>query len=473
MSLSSRRLAAVTIATFSLLAGHARAEMSAKAIYDKVSPSFVAVQYTYDGEIGRRELSGTGVVVSDDGVVMFPLTIASPGLPDEQMKEFKIIVPRLDADHDELDAVFLGRDERCNVAFVKLKDPSKKLGPAVKFEEKKLAIGDKVTSVGIFPKSSGYHTYILAGQVASQVRGETHAYVTTGDLAQVGGVVFDSDGAAVGYVMPQQIAIGGNRESPAFLQDPRMELAPQTHYFVPATEVIPGIANPPKEGTPTPLPFVGIFGMSGLSKDLSEVFGLTGKPAIEVGDVVAGTPAATAGITKGMIITELDGQPLERGDEPEELGPIMMKKVMKKKPGDTVDFTIIPKKGEAPKKYTVTLGTRPAERNTAKRFYAEDLGFTARDTVFNDFYGRKLLGADGKPTKTGVVIDLVKPQSAAQTGTLQPQDLVLQVNNQPVTDVAAFKAAYEDFRKSKPKDALVLQVLREGNTEIIRIEPPQ
>ena len=31
----------------------------------------VVVQYTYDGELGRHEFDGTGVVVSDDGLVMF------------------------------------------------------------------------------------------------------------------------------------------------------------------------------------------------------------------------------------------------------------------------------------------------------------------------------------------------------------------------------------------------------------------
>jgi serine protease Do len=472
MTFSSRRLAAISLASLSLAAATARAgDSAAKTLYDKVAPSFVAVQYTWESEARHTELSGMGIVVSDDGLVMFPLAVASPLIPDEQMKEFKIIVPKVDADHEELDAVFLGRDERANVAFVRLKDPTKKLGPAIKFTEKKLEVGDKILSVGIFPKASGYRAHLLAGQVAAQVRGESHAYVISGDLANVGGVVFDADGAAVGYVMPQQI--GPRQESPVFLQDPRMETTTLTRYFVPADEVTAALAAPPKPGVPTPLPFTGIFGMSGLSKDLAEVFNLVGKPAIELGDVVPGTPAAAAGLTKGMIITELDGQPLERGDEPEELGPIMMKKVMKKKPGDTVEFTIIAKKGDAPKKYTVTLGTRPSERSTAKRFYAEDLGFTARDTIFNDFYARKLLGPDGKPTKSGVVVDFIKQSSSAATASLQREDFVTQINNQPVTDLASFKSAYESFRKDKPKDALVLQVLREGSTEIIRIEPPQ
>ena len=36
-----------------------------------------------------------------------------------------------------------------------------------------------------------------------------------------------------------------------------------------------------------------------------------------------------------------------------------------------------------------------------------------------------------------------------------------------------FKQLYQDFRKTNKKEAVVLEVLRGVNTEVIRIEPPQ
>jgi hypothetical protein len=39
--------------------------------------------------------------------------------------------------------------------------------------------------------------------------------------------------------------------------------------------------------------------------------------------------------------------------------------------------------------------------------------------------------------------------------------------------VDQFKKEYQEFRKAKPKEAIVLEVIRQGNDEIIRIEPPQ
>src|SRR5437016_3560925 len=87
---------------------------AAQKLCDDVTPSLVAVQYTWQSELGRREIIGSGVVIGADGLVAAPLAEFHQAIPDEQMKEFKIIVPKADADEDELDAVFLGRDERSN-----------------------------------------------------------------------------------------------------------------------------------------------------------------------------------------------------------------------------------------------------------------------------------------------------------------------------------------------------------------------
>src|SRR6185503_8956957 len=76
----------------------------AAALYDRVFDSVVTVQFTFDGELGRRELEGIGVVVSDDGLVMLSMGMTPVQVPDEQMKDFKIILH--DDDLTELDATF-------------------------------------------------------------------------------------------------------------------------------------------------------------------------------------------------------------------------------------------------------------------------------------------------------------------------------------------------------------------------------
>jgi S1-C subfamily serine protease len=116
----------------------------------------------------------------------------------------------------------------------------------------------------------------------------------------------------------------------------------------------------------------------------------------------------------------------------------------------------------------VTLAEQPAQPHQAKRFWAEDLGFATRALTFWDAYARRL------PLDTkGVAVALIKPQSAAQTGHLRNGDLITQLNGQPVTDLDEFQKSYEQARKDKPKEAVVLVVRREGSEDTVRIEPPQ
>jgi S1-C subfamily serine protease len=146
----------------------------------------------------------------------------------------------------------------------------------------------------------------------------------------------------------------------------------------------------------------------------------------------------------------------------------MTRKLMRMKPGQTVTFTILTGKGQPTKDIPVTLEERPRQANKAKRFFADDLGFTVREIVFEDTYTRRL-PADTK----GVVVALIKPSSSAQTAKLQMGDLVTRLNQTPVKDLEQFKTQYESFRKDNARDAVVLEVMRGVSTQIIRIEPPQ
>src|SRR5207302_927953 len=134
----------------------------------------------------------------------------------------------------------------------------------------------------------------------------------------------------------------------------------------------------------------------GINKEVSEFLHLKNQPAVQVGAVIPGFTADKAGLKAGDIILKLDGQPLERGDEPEEAAMILLHKVRRMKPGATITFSI-----------------------------------------------------------------------------LKPNEIVTQINRTPVTDIDQFKQLYQDFRKTNKKEAVVLEVLRGVNTEVIRIEPPQ
>src|SRR3954469_9211312 len=97
----------------------------AQKLYERVTPSLVAVKFTWESELGRRELTGAGIVVSDDGLVMTTIGVVDQRIPDAQLKDFKILIPSQEHDADEVPAEFQGRDERTHLAFVKAKAPGK------------------------------------------------------------------------------------------------------------------------------------------------------------------------------------------------------------------------------------------------------------------------------------------------------------------------------------------------------------
>ena len=448
-----------------------RAERAQK-LYEQVTPSLVAVKYTWESELGRRELVGAGIVVNEDGLVMSSLSVFDERIPDAQMKEFKILIPSQEKPADEIDAVFVGRDDRTSVAFLRPKndekDGSARHWKPLKFEEQPVKVGDPIMSIGLLPENASYKTYLMESAVAVTLRGEIpQVLVTGGGLAALGSPVFNDDGKAIGLVEAQS---GEN----VLLNDTGNSMSAVTNppkFYTPARDFVQSLEDPPAAGKPLEVPWLGLphQAMTGLNKDVSEVFGLENKPAVQIGEVLPDTPAAKAGLKQGDIIVQVDGHPLERGDEASELPGILNRQIMRMKVGSEVTLGVLRKRGEPLQDVKVTLEARPPLPNRVKRFFAEDLGFSVRDLTFWDDYARKL------PTDTkGVVVALIRPQSSSHTGGLNSNEMVTQLNGEPVTDVEQFEKLYKEQRKSKPREAVVLVVRRpDGREDTVRIEPPQ
>jgi serine protease Do len=443
-----------------------------KALRDRVAPSLVGVEFVWAYEYGRMEFVTPGVVVRDDGLIVISVAAVAPGLPDAQLVDFKVILPGGDKDDEEIDAVFQGRDERTNLAFVKPKETGREW-KAIEFEDAPVEVGETVVSVGLMPKSAGYRAYVNSGLVATKLRGEVPAWlVTGGGLANIGAPVFNAAGKAVGYVNLQQNLQPFLHTS---TQNPRQQvntLAAITNppsLFIPASEVLFSLKNPPTPEQPIALPWIGTPQLTGLEQDVAEAFGLKDTPAIEIGDVVPGGPADKAGVKVGMKIIKLNGQPLERGDEPEELPDIFARNLRRMPIGSEVTLTVMTTKDEPTQDLTVKLEQRPKRQNELPRFWAEDLAFSVRDLTFDDTYARKQ-SADLQ----GVVVAMMKREGAAAAAELEMGDIITTLNGEPVKNLEQFEPAYAALRKEKPREPIVLVVLKpDATTRTIKIEPPR
>jgi S1-C subfamily serine protease len=455
--------------------------LSASALQERVKQSLVVVRYVFDAEAGRREFEGVGTVVAVDGTTMVSLGLFPVQMPDSQITQVKIVIPPRVTGTDELEipAELLTRDERTDVAFVRpiavspTTSPSTApttapvkhtFTPIAQASTRQLDVGQTVFGVGLMSKSSGYTAYLTQAQVSAHLRGPVPQVLVSGRLPVVGSPVFDGLGNWVGFVQTQE-------EQIPVLNHPRNELQPiilPPFMFIPAADFAVSLIELPTSAGRRAVPYIGIGQMDGLSKEVAQAYGLASTAAIQVGDVPAGFPAADAGLLPGDIIVSVNSKPLERGDLPEELPMIMLRKLLREKPGDVVTLGVVRAPNTPPINIDIKLGERPMIASQAARYFAEDLAFSTRDLVWDDKYRAKL-----DPSFAGVAVQFVRQQGAAQTGGLRPGDFVTKLNQTAITSVDQFKEAYLALRESNPKDAVVMEVQRGVDTQIIRIEPPR
>lgn len=434
---------------------------SMDTLYQRARKSVVAVQYTWESELGRREVVGAGVVVSADGLVMFPMALVDLRIPASQMKDFKVLLPSETADVEEFEADFLGRDERSDVAF--LRPRAKRDWQPIQFVARELNIGDRLWSVGVLPKIAGYQPYIQEARAAARLRGDQPQVLVSGPLASVGSPVFNVDGEAIGLV-------GSQNEQAILLNEPKLGLAAVSQspvLFILSDAYLASIAEPP-QGAPLALPWLGVMQLVGVNKEVADYFNLKGQTAVQIGDIIPGGPAERAGLKSGMIITRVNGQPIPRGDEAEELPMILRRMLLKMRVGQSVNLSLLDPRSGKPVEKAVQLEQRPKQPTQAERFYAEDLGFSIREMMFSDAYIRRLA-----TDTSGALVAVIRPQSAAQSARLEGNDMVVELNGQAIKSLDQFKREYQQFRKDHPQQAVVMVVLREGRNQTIRIEPPQ
>lgn len=442
----------------------------AKEIHDRAAESLVAVQYTWAYEFGRVDFVLPGVVVRDDGLIALPLQGIGTAVPDTQLVDFKIIIPHKDKDQEELDAVFQGRDERTQLAFVKPRETGR-TWKALAFEDAPIEVGDETVSIAMLTKDAGYSTYFIEGRIAAKLRGEQPTILASA-LGAIGAPVFNADGKAIGLVcqqVPQQpfLYTSNERRNQAINTLASIQLPPT--LFVPTSDFSISLKDPPTAEKPLKMPWIGTPGLTGLEKDVAEAFGLENQPAIEIGDIIPGSPAEKAGLKVGQKIVKLNGQALERGDQPEEL-PLIFARNVRRLPVDSeITLSVLTEKDKPLQDVKLKLEERPKRQHEMRRFWADDLGFSTRDVVFDDTYSRK------QPADlAGVVVALVKREGAAGAARLENGDIITSLNGEAVKNLEEFEKSYQTLRKDKPKEPIVLVVLKfDATTQTVKIEPPQ
>jgi serine protease Do len=195
-----------------------------------------------------------------------------------------------------------------------------------------------------------------------------------------------------------------------------------------------------------------------VSPELAKQFGLKNARGALVSDILEGSPADKAGITRGDVIIEVDRKPVENAVQLRNLvaglavGAKVNVKAIRDKKEKSFDVAI----GEQPK--DLARGGPPSPEEGGSGALA---GLSVHD-VSPEFAQRFGLPDD----EEGVVVTRVESGSLADDAGVQRGDLIMEINRQAVRNTRDFNRIAEDIGKD---ESILLLVNRQGQTLYITI----
>jgi len=208
--------------------------------------------------------------------------------------------------------------------------------------------------------------------------------------------------------------------------------------------------------------YIGIW-LQDITDDLAEALDLEQEEGVLVADVASGGPAERAGIERGDVIVEFNGEKIQDGAQ-------LQNKVAMTEPGTEVTLKVI-RDGDA-KNITLDLTEKPLEREQRRAAEGGELKSSG------DIIGEKL-GIDtqtltpdiarqlGYQGEKGVVVTTVNPGSPAAEAGLQRGDLIQEINRKEVASVDDLEEA---IRGVESGDTVALLVRRGRNTFFAAVE---
>jgi serine protease Do len=388
---------------------------------------------------------GSGFIISPDGYVVTNNHLIQ-GLTGTGTVDSVTVTT---TDRKEYTARIVGQDETSDLALLKIDGRNL---PFVQWGDSTRArVGDWVLAIG---NPFGLGGTVTAGIISALHRGgfggpgaydryiQTDAAINMGNS---GGPMFDLNGNVIGInsalISPTGASVGIGLAIPAELAKPVIDALMR--------------GQRPQRG------YLGV-GLQAVDENLAPALGIPKDTGELVRSVVAGGPAARAGLQQGDVILRVGGQSVT----PDQTVSFM---IANTQVGSRVPLEII--RGGRRQTVQVVVGQRPTEQELTRL----NGGTTPeRSTPVQPAVPQRTLGlsltpltpdlaraANLPPTAHGVIITAVDPNSDASDEGLQRGDLIISVNNQLVTTPEQVIAAVEGARRAGRPSVLLL--VKRGN----------
>jgi serine protease Do len=399
-------------------------------------------------EAGARRFAssvGSGVILSDDGLVLTNAHVASP-------RAVELIVTL--ASLERVNATLVGWDHWTDLALLRL-DLAEVKRRKLKFthaefgDSRKLQVGETVYAVGTpfgltrtatrgiisnnnryFEDSRGVNGY-ETGTFNTWL--QTDAAINPGNS---GGPLVTADGRVVG-INSRGYAGGDN-----------------LGFAIPSNIAQRVVAGLVRDGA-IARSYIGIVPRD--LQDLEGFYALSLNTGMLINHVDRDSPAAKAGIRGGDVLLAINGQKLD-GRFPEQLPPIQ--NLIASEPiGATLKLTV--KRGNETHDYAVV--TEKLESRVGEEWAFEKWGLSVRKV--SRTYARE----NQLPDAGGVLVIGVQSGFPAGVAGISRGDIVTKVNQQPIDALDVLKRAYADY-EMKPEPVLI-EAVRSRQISLYVLKP--
>lgn len=396
---------------------------------------FFGRQFQSPPQQEREQGLGSGVIINADGYILTNNHVI------DKATEIKVILP----DKRQFPGKVVGADPKTDIAVVKISAsglPTVTLG-----DSSKLQVGDYAFAIG---NPFGVGETATMGIISATGRNgldiedyedfiQTDAAINPGNS---GGALLNARGEVIGINTAILSGGSGGNQGIGFAIPINMAKYVMDQILKHG-KVVRG--------------YIGV-GIQELTPDLAKAFNVPAEKGALIGNVEPNSPGAKAGLQRGDVITEINGQPVTSPND-------LRLKVAAMAPGTTVHLKVIHSGGT--RDVSLTLGEAPSGKGAGKNAEgsAENspMSGVQVDELTSDIRQQLGLGPDVK----GVVVTDVPDGSPASDAGLQRGDVIEQVNRHPVNSVAE----YDRLVRQAGAQAVVLLINRGGNTTFVVVQP--
>lgn len=380
-------------------------------------------------QMPKQHSLGSGFIIDKKGTILTNTHVVS------QADEIEVEL----ADGRKFKAEVVGTDEKTDIAVIRVK-PKGELPTVMLGDSSKLRAGDWVMAIG---NPFGLEHTVTVGVVSAVGRLigggpfakfiQTDASINPGNS---GGPLFNIDGEVVG--INSMVYAGGQGIGFAIPIDLVKQVLPQLIEKGSFSHGWLGVA------------------IQKITPELAKSFGLDKEDGALITEVYGGSPAAKAGLVRGDVITQFNGEKVE---DPYDLSLF----VGNSNPGTKVKIKVL-RNGED-KEFEVTLGEQSADagypktpgEGKASPGKADSMGLVVRGITPQD--AREL---DVPGNFKGIVVQRVEPGSAAERADVRSGDVILEINNVKIQSAED----YENAVKGLKEGDLVRLFIKRGHASV-------